>query len=208
LALGSWPSAEAQVAALSDDIAYNAHDIDDGLRAHLFEVIDLGDIPLVGGALAEVLKAYPKLDRARLIHETVRRIISGMVGDLLAETARRARRQVPTSADTVRALKMPLVSFSAQMQENNRVLQAFLSQRMYRNERVLAITDRARRVIRDLFQAYMNDPSLMPKDWREDSFTDDRSRFARQVCDFIAGMTDRYALDQHKRLFDLEPLLR
>jgi dGTPase len=208
LALGSWPSAEAQVAALSDDIAYNAHDIDDGLRAHLFEVIDLGDIPLVGDALAEVLKAYPKLDRARLIHETVRRIISGMVGDLLAETARRARRQVPTSADTVRALKMPLVSFSAQMQENNRVLQAFLSQRMYRNERVLAITDRARRVIRDLFQAYMNDPSLMPKDWREDSFTDDRSRFARQVCDFIAGMTDRYALDQHKRLFDLEPLLR
>jgi len=208
LALASWPSAEAQVAALSDDIAYNAHDIDDGLRAHLFEVIDLGDIPLVGGALAEVLKAYPKLDRARLIHETVRRIISGMVADLLAETGRRARRLAPSSADAVRAMKAPLVSFSAQMQENNRVLQAFLSQRMYRHERVLAITDRARRVIRDLFQAYMNDPGLMPKDWREDSFTDDRSRFARQVCDFIAGMTDRYALDQHKRLFDLEPLLR
>jgi dGTPase len=208
LALASWPSAEAQVAALSDDIAYNAHDIDDGLRAHLFEVIDLGDIPLVDGALAEVLKAYPKLDRARLIHETVRRIISGMVGDLLAETGRRARRLAPASADAVRAMRVPLVSFSAQMQENNRVLQAFLSQRMYRHERVLAITDRARRVIRDLFQAYMNDPGLMPKDWREDSFTDDQSRFARQVCDFIAGMTDRYALDQHKRLFDLEPLLR
>ena len=95
-----------------------------------------------------------------------------------------------------------------QMRENNRVLQAFLSQRMYRHERVLAITDRARRVIRDLFEAYMADPGLLPKDWREDSFTDDRSRFARQVCDFIAGMTDRYAIDQHKRLFDLEPLLR
>jgi len=208
LALASWPSAEAQIAALSDDIAYNAHDIDDGLRAHLFEVIDLGDVPLVGGALAEVLKTYPKLDRARLIHETVRRVISGMVGDLMAETNSRAERFRPGSVDAVRALGEPLVAFSLQMRENNRVLQAFLWKRMYRHERVLAITDRARRVIRDLFEAYMNEPALLPKDWREDSFTDDRSRFARQVCDFIAGMTDRYALDQHKRLFDLEPLSR
>jgi dGTPase len=208
LELASWPSAEAQVAALSDDIAYNAHDIDDGLRAQLFDVIDLGDIPLVGTALAEVLKAYPKLDRARLIHETVRRVISGMVADLLAETNRRSAKYRPNSADAVRRLGEPLVAFSQQMRENNRVLQAFLSKRMYRHERVLAITDRARRVIRDLFEAYMADPGLLPKDWREDSFTDDRSRFARQVCDFIAGMTDRYALDQHKRLFDLEPLLR
>jgi dGTPase len=208
LELASWPSAEAQVAALSDDIAYNAHDIDDGLRAHLFEVIDLGDVPLVGTALSEVLKTYPKLDRARQIHETVRRVISGMVGDLLAETSRRSTKYRPNSADAVRALGEPLVAFSPQMRENNRVLQAFLSKRMYRHERVIAITDRARRVIRDLFEAYMADPGLLPKDWREDSFTDDRSRFARQVCDFIAGMTDRYALDQHKRLFDLEPLLR
>lgn len=208
LALASWPSAEAQVAALADDIAYNAHDIDDGLRAHLFEVIDLGDVPLVGVALAEVLKTYPKLDRARLIHETVRRIIAAMVADLLAETNRRVSRFRLGSGEAVRALGEPLVAFSPQMRENNRVLQAFLSKRMYRHERVLAITDRARRVIRDLFEAYMADPSLLPKDWREDSFTDDRSRFARQVCDFIAGMTDRYALDQHKRLFDLEPLLR
>jgi dGTPase len=208
LELATWPSAEAQVAALADDIAYNAHDIDDGLRAHLFEVIDLGDVPLVGTALAEVLKTYPKLDRARLIHETVRRVISAMVADLLAETHSRAAKYKPVSADAVRAQGDPLVAFSLQMRENNRVLQAFLSKRMYRHERVLAITDRARRVIRDLFEAYMADPGLLPKDWREDSFTDDRSRFARQVCDFIAGMTDRYALDQHKRLFDLEPLLR
>jgi dGTPase len=208
LELATWPSAEAQVAALADDIAYNAHDIDDGLRAHLFEVIDLGDVPLVGTALAEVLKTYPKLDRARLIHETVRRVISAMVADLLAETRSRAAKYKPLSADAVRAQGDPLVAFSLQMRENNRVLQAFLSKRMYRHERVLAITDRARRVIRDLFEAYMADPGLLPKDWREDSFTDDRSRFARQVCDFIAGMTDRYALDQHKRLFDLEPLLR
>jgi dGTPase len=208
LALASWPAAEAQVAALSDDIAYNAHDIDDGLRAHLFEVIDLGDVPLVGTALGEVLKTYPKLDRARIIHETVRRVIAAMVADLLAETNRRVDTHKPKSADAVRALGEPLVAFSTQMRENNRVLQSFLSRRMYRHERVIAITDRARRVIRDLFEAFMSNRDLLPKDWREDSFTDDRSRFARQVCDFIAGMTDRYALDQHKRLFDLEPLLR
>jgi dGTPase len=101
-----------------------------------------------------------------------------------------------------------MVTFSAQMREKNRVLQAFLSHRMYRHERVLAIMERAQRVIRDLFEAYMAKPELMPPDWREDSFTDDRSRFARQVCDFIAGMTDRYALDQHKKLFDLDPLFR
>ena len=112
LALASWPSAEAQVAALADDIAYNAHDIDDGLRAHLFEVIDLGDVPLVGTALAEVLKTYPKLDRARQIHETVRRVISGMVADLLAETAKRNEKFKPRSADAVRGLGEPLVAFS------------------------------------------------------------------------------------------------
>ncbi len=178
----------------------------DSNQITLTKVIDLGDIPLVGDALAEVLKAYPRLDRARLVHETVRRIISGMVGDLLSETGRRARKHAPRSSDAVRALKEPLVSFSAQMRENNRVLQGFLSQRMYRHERVLAITDRARRVIRDLFQAYMNDPALMPKDWREDSFTDDQSRFARQVCDFIAGMTDRFAGREHERLTGLRLL--
>jgi dGTPase len=131
-----------------------------------------------------------------------------MVGDVLAESAKQLKAFKPASADEVRALRMPIVSFSAQMREKNRVLQAFLSHRMYRHERVLAIMERAKRVIRDLFEAYMNTPELMPPDWREDSFTDDKSGFARQVCDFIAGMTDRYALDQHKKLFDLDPLFR
>jgi dGTPase len=208
LKLSSFASAEAQVAAVSDDIAYNAHDVDDGLRAKLFNIIDLGDIPLVGQALGDVLSAYPDLDTNRVIHETVRRLISAMVADVLAEGHKNISKSHVKSSDAVRELGKPLVQFSAQMRENNKVLQGFLTQKMYRHSRVLEIMERAQRVIRDLFEAYMNDEKLLPSDWREDHPISDQSRYARQVCDFIAGMTDRYALDQHKRLFDLDPLFR
>jgi dGTPase len=208
LQLASYASAEAQVAAISDDIAYNAHDTDDGLRAGLFDVIDLGDVPLAGEALATVLKTWPGIDTQRAIHETVRRVISDMIADVIAETRRRAEALAPRSADAVRALGRPLVGFSAQMAEKNRTLQSFLSGKMYKHPQVTGIMERAQRVVRDLFDAYLADQSLLPANWREQSFTDDRSRFARQVCDFIAGMTDRFALDQHKRMFDLDPLFR
>ncbi len=208
LKLATFPSAEAQVAAIADDIAYNAHDIDDGLRAKLFDIIDLGDIPLVGDALAEVLKLYPGLERQRIIHETVRRVISAMVNDVVAQVRRNTVATHVKASDDVRGLSASIVQFSSQMAENNRILQAFLSNRMYRHERVLEIMERAQRVIRDLFEAYMNDASLLPADWRDDPSTDDRIHHARQVCDFLSGMTDRFALDQHKRLFDLDPLFR
>ena len=196
------------MAAISDDIAYNAHDIDDGLRAELFGIIDIGDVPLAGEALSDVLRAYPDLDRRRLVHETVRRVISAMIGDVLAETQRRVQKHRPKSATDVRMLGAPLVGFSPQMSEKNKVLQEFLAERMYRHTQVGDTMTRARRIIRELFEAYLSDPKQLPPNWREDSFTDDRSRYARQVCDFIAGMTDRYALDQHKRLFDLDPVFR
>lgn len=208
LKLSSFASAEAQVAAISDDIAYNAHDLDDGLRAKLFDIIDLGDIPLVGPALAEVLAAHPDLETSRLVHETVRRVISCMVEDVLSQTEKSGSTLLPKNSDEVRALGQPLISFSPQMQENNKVLQNFLSQRMYRHARVLTIMDKAQRIIRDLFEAYLNDEKLLPDDWRETHPREDRQHYARQVCDFIAGMTDRYALDLHKRLFDLDPLFR
>src|SRR5207248_299067 len=185
LALASYASAEAQAAAIADDIAYNAHDIDDGLRAGLFDIIDLGDVPLASEALAEVLRLYPDLERPRLVHETVRRVISAMVGDVLAETERRALKHRPTSPIQVRALGDCLVNLSPQMREKNRVLQAFLSQRMYAHERVLTILERARRMIADLFQAYMNDIRLLPREWREDLDENRDSRYARRVCDFI-----------------------
>ncbi|MGH6855033.1 MAG: deoxyguanosinetriphosphate triphosphohydrolase [Aestuariivirga sp.] len=208
LELPSFASAEAQVAALADDIAYNAHDIDDGLRAGLFGLIDLGDVPLAGEALSTVLKLYPEIEIERTIHETIRRVLAAMVADVLHETGLRAKRFSPKSAQGVRELGEKLVSFSGQMSEKNQVLQSFLAERMYHHPRVSDIMGRAKRVVRDLFDAYTGNPDLLPPSWREDSFTDDRSRFARQVCDFIAGMTDRYALDQHKRLFDLDPLFR
>ena len=208
LQLHTFASAEAQVAAISDDIAYNAHDIDDGLRAKLFNVIDLGDIPLVGQALGSVLGAYPDLETTRLIHETVRRVISGMVADVLSHANKTTAKTAVKSPEAVRSLAKPLITFSAQMHENNKVLQGFLSQSMYRHPRVLEIMDRAQRVIRDLFAAYMNDEKLLPDDWRETHPRTDQNRYARQVCDFIAGMTDRYALEQHKRMFDLDPLFR
>ena len=208
LELSRFASVEAQIAAISDDIAYNAHDIDDGLRAGLFKVIDLGDIPLVGTALADVLKRYPDLEHNRLVHETVRRVISAMVQDVLSESKKNFSRHHPKSVDDVHNASQALAKFSAQMTEYNRILQQFLSQQMYRHPRVMDIMGRAQRVIDDLFNAYMNDEKLLPKDWRDESGLGEKRHTARHVCDFIAGMTDRYALDQHKRLFDLDPLFR
>jgi dGTPase len=208
LELHAFAAAEAQVAALSDDIAYNAHDVDDGLRAGLFALIDLGDVPLAGGALGEVVRRYPDLDLDRAVHETVRRVISAMVADVVHETGQRAAALNPRSAADVRQLGQSLVCFGETMQAHNRALQSFLNERMYRHEKVEEIMERARRVVRALFEAYMNDPKLLPQNWREDAHPAGTPRYARQVCDFIAGMTDRYALEQHKRLFDLDPLFR
>ncbi len=199
-------SLEAQIAALADDIAYNAHDIDDGLRARLFDVIDLGDVPLVGKALSDVLKAYPKLQRPKVIHETVRRMIGDMVNDALTTTEKKLKLLNPKSVAEVRNAGETIVSFSPQMQENSRVLKTFLTGHMYRHKDVLAIMTRASRIITNLFKAYLDDPKLLPRDWQEDYLVSGDSGHARQVCDFIAGMTDRYAIQQHRRLFDLDPL--
>jgi dGTPase len=207
LELAQFASVEAQIAAVSDDIAYNAHDIDDGLRAGLFKVIDLGDVPLAGPALGEVLKLYPDLDHNRVVHETVRRVISAMVKDVVAESKNNLASLHPKSDKDIRSAAKATVNFSPQMRENNRILQQFLTTQMYRHPRVMDIMNRAQKVMDDLFQAYMSDESLLPKEWRDEMNAHKDSR-ARQVCDFIAGMTDRFALDQHKRLFDLDPLFR
>ncbi|MEI8178365.1 deoxyguanosinetriphosphate triphosphohydrolase [Aestuariivirga sp.] len=200
LELASYASAEAQVAAIADDIAYNAHDIDDGLRAGLFGLIDLGDVPLAGDALSQVLKLYPNLEQDRVVHETVRRVMSAMVNDIITECNNNNAKYNIRNASGVRKLGRPLVVFGKQMHERNKALQSFLNDRMYHHEKVEEIMARARRVMHDLFDAYMNDPKLLPAGWQDGQ--------ARQVCDFIAGMTDRYALEQHKRLFDLDPLFR
>ncbi|HYB10958.1 MAG TPA: deoxyguanosinetriphosphate triphosphohydrolase [Alphaproteobacteria bacterium] len=203
LELETWPSAEAQVAALSDDIAYNNHDIDDGLRAGLFTIEDLRDIPLVGPTFESVEAKYPGLERPRLIHESIRRLIDHMVNDLLAETRKRLVEARPRSADDVRRHGGPVVAFSSEMRQNDRALRTFLFTRMYRHFRVNRMTSKARRVVRELFTLFLAEPECLPTEWFRLARTAGSDETARVVTDYIAGMTDRYALDEHRRLYDV-----
>jgi len=201
LEIDTFAGAEAQVAALSDDIAYNNHDIDDGLRAGLFAVADLKDVPLVGPVFDEVAARYPGLEESRLIGESVRRLIDRMVTDLLAETEARARALAPQSAEAVRHLGEPLVAFSSGMARHDRALKAFLFERMYRHPRVVRRTDRARQMVGDLFALYRARPELLPPEWRLRAAEGAEDKRARIVSDYIAGMTDRFAIDEHARHF-------
>jgi len=203
LELDTFASAEAQVAALSDDIAYNNHDIDDGLRARLFTLDDLRDLPLVGPVLAEVEARYPGLEEPRRIHEMIRRLIDLMVTDLLSETRRRLEEAQPGSAAAVRALSAPLVAFSDEMRQNDRALRSFLFARMYRHYKVNRMTSKARRVVHELFEHYLARPDCLPDEWQEQARDLDEAARARLVADYIAGMTDRYALDEHAKNFDI-----
>jgi dGTPase len=202
LALDTFPSGEAQVAALADDIAYNNHDIDDGLRAGLFAVADLAEVPLVGPVFRAVESRYPALEEARLIHEAIRRLIDRMASDLIEETSRRLADSGVRSADEVRQLKAPVVLFSDEMTRNDRALKEFLFERMYRHERVNRMSLKAREVVRDLFSLYLAEPQSLPCDWRDLASAPDEPQTARVAADYLAGMTDRFALDEHRRLFD------
>ncbi|OJY35660.1 MAG: deoxyguanosinetriphosphate triphosphohydrolase [Rhizobiales bacterium 65-9] len=208
LGLTQYASLEAQLAALADDIAYNAHDIDDGLRAGLFDLGDLRGAPFLDGLLSDIAALHPGLDRSRTIHELGRRVITRMVEDLGAETARRAAELAPSSADDVRNAGKPIASFSAPMTEAEASLKKFLYAAMYRHPNVMRIRRDADRVVADLFDRFMAEPGLMPGDWSAGVEAMGEARRARRVCDYIAGMTDRYALNEHRRLFDDTPDLR
>ena len=202
LELDTFAGAEAQVASLSDDIAYNNHDLDDGLRAGLFTLDDLRGAPLIGPAVAQAEARYPGAAPVRLGLEAVRRLIGAMVEDVLNETRLRVERFRPRSAQDVRALDCPLVAFSEPMQRQTRGLREFLFERMYRNPRVTGDTDHARGVVRALFGWFMEDPATrLPPGWREKLDGKFTARTARTVADYIAGMTDRFALDEHRRIF-------
>jgi dGTPase len=202
LELATWPSAEAQVAALADDIAYNNHDIDDGLRAYLFTLGDLDEVPLVGPVFREVRQKYPRLDDARLVHESIRRLIDRMASDLLAETRRRISDGRVRSAADVRGLGAATVAFSDTMRANDRALKAFLFERMYRHYRVNRMSSKARRIVQELFKLLHHEPECLPTEWRQQADGPGAPVTARVVADYIAGMTDRFALDEHARLFD------
>jgi dGTPase len=202
LRLDSYAGAEAQVAALADDIAYNNHDVDDGLRAGLFAVADLAELPLVGPVFHEVATRYPGLDEPRLIHESIRRMIDRMVRDLVDTTRSRLADGKVGSADDIRALAAPVAAFSDEMRDNDRALKRFLFERMYRHYRVNRMNTKARRVMRELFRLFIAEPDCLPSEWRDAACGGDAAQRARIVADYLAGMTDRFALDEHRRLFD------
>jgi dGTPase len=207
LKLDSFPSLEAQAGAIADDIAYDSHDIDDGLRAELFTPGELAGLPLVGDLLAEVLAAHPNIEPARRNSELNRRMITRMIEDVVGETRRRLTALDPASADAVRSAGAPMVGFSPPMAAAEKAIKTFLFDRMYRHKRVMRIMGDAEGVLRDLFARYAADPAALPAEWRH-ALPDDGHARARRIADFIAGMTDRYALGEHRRLFDATPLLR
>jgi dGTPase len=204
LGLHQYPSAEAQIAALADDIAYDNHDIDDGLRANLFTIDELGEIPMIGDVVREVRTRYPNLELSRLIHETVRRLISLMIEDLIGETTRRIDELQPESADDIRELDQPIVSFSEEMVAHEKTLKAFLMERMYHHYKVNRMMSQASRIVSDLFGVFVTEPGTLPTEWQELCDGPETQKTARVVCDFIAGMTDRFAVEEHKRLFSLD----
>ena len=204
LVLDTYSSAEAQVAAVSDDIAYNNHDIEDGLRAELFTIDDLREVPLVGPVLAQVEGTYPDLDHGRKIHEVVRTLIGVMVTDLLAETERCLAVVKPQSSDDIPTLGEPVAGFSEAMQDNDAALKQFLLKNMYRHYKLNRMTSKARRVVRELFTLFLAEPNCLPTEWRRKAGPAGPEETAVLVSDYIAGMTDRFALDEHRRLFDVQ----
>ena len=204
LDLGGWPSAEAQVAALSDDIAYNNHDVDDGLDAGLFRLDEVEAVPLIGPIVTGVRADHPSIDDRLTRLEAVRRMIGVMVDDVMAETRLRAGDARVASAADVRALGSALVAFSPDMSEDLARLRAFLYERMYRHWRVNRTRSQARRLLAEMFDLFINEPEVLPAEWFARQRGCDIGGRARVICDYIAGMTDRYAIEEHRRLFQIE----
>ena len=203
LDLNTFAAAEAQVAAMADDIAYHGHDLDDGLRARLFTTEELSHLPIVGPALAAARKSSLDVPPPRLRHETIRRVIHALITDLVAETGRRLAKLAPGSPDAIRRAKAPVVAFSPPVAEANQAIKDFLRSRMYRHWRVNRMTAKARRLTEELFRLLHADPTMLPDDWRARAGEPGTQRAAMIVGDYVAGMTDRYAMDEHRRLTDL-----
>jgi len=208
LELWSFASAEAQIAALADDIAYDTHDIDDGLRAEFFALDDLAEVALVHDILGEIRASHPDLDGGRVVHELGRRLITRMIEDVIAEIGARLNALAPRSSDDVRGADSPIGAFSAAMAEADRAIKGFLYPRMYRHARIARIMTEAESVVGDLFARYAARPDDMPTEWAWHVEAGNEVARMRRIADFIAGMTDRYALMEHARLFATTPELR
>ena len=202
LELETWPSLEAQVAAISDDIAYDNHDIDDGLRAGLISLDDLLTLDFVADQWRAIERRFPLAPQDRRLRELVRSQIGWMVNDVLAETRRRVEGM--DSPGAVRAAARPSAAFSADLAGQERRLKAFMYERLYHHPQQLAAAESARRVTAELYAAYAQDPGLMEAGWNDrlPEFEPERSR---HIADFVAGMTDRFAIDCHARIYGRTP---
>ncbi|WP_299470588.1 deoxyguanosinetriphosphate triphosphohydrolase [uncultured Roseibium sp.] len=207
LLLDTWPGGEAQAAAIADDIAYDAHDLDDGLRAGLFAIEDMREVPFLADILSEVDGKYPGLEEGRRIHEIVRRSITRMVEDVIRESIENLSDLAPESVQDIRNAGKCMVAFSNDMVTAEKEVKRFLFARVYRHDDVLAVRKLVARVVRDLFARFQSEPNLMPHPWNVGLATLNNNEIARRICDYIAGMTDRFAIEEHRRLFDDTPEL-
>ncbi len=194
------PSVEAQIANLADEIAYNNHDVDDGLRSGLIEFDDLRGVPLFAEHERAALSAFPQIKGRRLVHETIRRMINTLIVDLIETARNRLQQHTPQSADEIHRCPV-LVGFSPDVAGKSQALKAFLMQALYRHYRVVRMTNKAQRIIKDLFGAFEGEPRLLPDQYQERATIDG---LPRAIADYIAGMTDRYAIREHRRLFDID----
>ena len=204
LDLPTWPGLEAQIAALADDIAYLNHDIDDGLRAGLFGLDDLAEAPLAGAMVRDIRGSKGELEISRFIGELVRILMSELVNDLLAETGRRIAGAAPASAAQVRSVGGAIAALSPAMERQAGALKQFLFARMYRHPHVMASMNKAKSVVGELFAALAQDPGLLPPDWAAACGSAGDVSTARVVRDYIAGMTDSFALQEYRRIFHSE----
>jgi dGTPase len=201
LDLATWPGIEAQLAALSDDIAYTNHDIDDGLRAGILTIADLAEAPLAGAHVRDVLARHGELELSRFVGELIRTLMGSLLDDLLMETRRRLAAAAPANAAAVRGAGQAMAAFSPARWEELKALKAFLFARMYRHPRVMTSMARAKGVVTDLYEAFLADPGLLPPDWAAVCGMAGDATTGRVARDYIAGMTDNYALEEYGRVF-------